>query len=74
MKGNVARSVTLRGGPCDGVVVTVTDGRALLMEDTRTPGRVARYRPARKKGEYSFRGYDRVVATIPAPTGDAHAR
>lgn len=71
MKGNVARSVTLRGGPCDGFVVTVADGRALLMEDGLEPGRVARYRPSRKKGEYTFRGYDRVVARMAAPGSEA---
>lgn len=57
----IARMVTLRGGPCDGLAVTATSGRSLLMEDSREPGRVARYRPSREKGVYTFRGFDRVV-------------
>lgn len=65
-----ARSVTLRDGPGDGVVVTVTGGQSLLLQDPDDPDRVARYRPSRKKGEYTFRGFDRVAVRMAAP-GDA---
>ena len=64
-----ARTVTLRGGPFDGVRVTVTSGAALLMQGEETPDVVARYRPSREKGVYSFRGMDKIVAHI--PFGDA---
>ena len=68
-----AEKVTLRGGPCDGMSVTATvckpwiQSPSLLMEDTATPGMVARYRPSREKGVYTFREYDRVIARVPVP-------
>lgn len=67
-----ARYVTLRGGPCDGLSLTVTWGQSLLMESAESSGEVARYRPGRENGIYTFRGMDRVVATLPAP-GDGTA-
>lgn len=62
-----ARSVTLRGGPADGLDVTVTYGQSLLLDDPDDATRVARYRPSRDKSVYTFRGFDRVVVRIPAP-------
>lgn len=68
--------VTLRGGPCDGLRVPATVNspwrfsRPLLMEDSADPDVVARYRPSREKGVYTFRGMDRVVARVPLPGGD----
>jgi hypothetical protein len=68
--------VTLRGGPCDGLRVPATVNspwkfsRPLLMEDADNPEVVARYRPSREKGVYTFRGMERVIARIPLPGDD----
>lgn len=70
MSGRVAQYVTLKGGPCDGLRVLATLGQSLLMEDSAEPGKVARYRPGRAKGTYTFRGFDTIVAVLPSPGGD----
>lgn len=68
-----AERVLLEGGPCDGMRITATvckpwnQSVPLLMEDAEQPDIVARYRPSRRKGVYTFREYDRVVARLPLP-------
>lgn len=59
--------VTLRGGPFDGTTAQVVRGTTLVVfGDPLAVDRVARYRPSRERGVYTFRGLDRIVARIPA--------
>lgn len=65
-------TVTLKGGPFDGAEVKVIGTEPLILTGGDVPeGMVARYRPTREKGVYSFREYDRIVATLPAPEAAA---
>lgn len=59
-------SVLLRGGPFDGQSVEAIRGISLVFD--LGDDRVARYRPSREKGVYTFRGFDTIVARIPHPT------
>jgi hypothetical protein len=64
---SVSQLVLLKGGPYDGVQVNVTPRQSLVLESSDELGRVARYRPGRERGVYTFRGMDTVVARIPWP-------
>lgn len=57
----IARYVTLKSGPLDGESMTVTMGATLSFEDPDDPTRVARYRPGRERGTYTFRGFAKVI-------------
>jgi hypothetical protein len=41
--------------------MTVTMGATLSFEDPDDPTRVARYRPGRERGTYTFRGFAKVI-------------
>ena len=61
-------TVRLLGGPFHDAEVPAFWGESLILSGgTLTEGTVARYRPTRTRGVYRFRGFDTVVATIPAP-------
>lgn len=55
------------GGPFSGAHVPRSTDSILLTGDGVPEGMVARYRFRKKIGQYSFDGYDKVVATIPRP-------
>lgn len=56
--------VTLSGGPWDGQRVPRPSDRSLLVQDAHEPY-VARYRQSRDRNVFRFKGYDRIVASIP---------
>lgn len=69
MKRGERTTVTLQGGPFDGVKVAVVWGTHLFAEIGST-GAGAKYGPSREPGIYTYRGKDRVVARIPTGRAD----
>lgn len=62
------RSVRLVGGPLDGQTIDNYRGGSVLMHSDEHAEQVARYRPTRDPAVLRFRGWDRVVASIPMPS------
>lgn len=73
MQETVQNVVRLVGGPYNGLEVPrPASGASLtIWEDGEpSPGaECARYRPGRDKGTYTYRGKDRLVATLPQVGG-----
>lgn len=68
MRPRARERVTLEGGPFDGELIPVEWGATLSLTGDDVPaGHVARYRPSRTRGVYRFRGYAKIIATLPVP-------
>lgn len=59
------REIRLEGGPLDGQVIKDYRGGSVLMHSDDEADKIARYRPTRDPAVLRFKGWDRVVASIP---------